>query len=266
MNSASLLKCFSGIAILLCLSLHQVKPKQSPLPAGEDCSGIWKKDPKSASGVYWIKPAGAPQSFQAYCDMNQDGGSTVIQRHNGEDSLDFNRMWQEYKDGFGNPAGEHWIGLEKIYLLSNQPNKKSELSVNLQSFNNDKACSKYESFQISNEAKGYQLSLGAYSGTGGDAFRGQDNIQDYKSQEGSKFSTIDMDNDDCNPCIRGDIAMNSCSQSHDSGWWFSACGMADLNGEWHSKDNYMDWESSIYWKTWKPRESMKMSELKLKTV
>ena len=41
----------------------------------------------------------------------------VMQRFDG--SLDFNRKWDEYKNGFGKlEQGEFWLGNEKIYLLT----------------------------------------------------------------------------------------------------------------------------------------------------
>ncbi|XP_029472549.1 LOW QUALITY PROTEIN: fibrinogen-like protein 1 [Rhinatrema bivittatum] len=270
MNSAFPLKCFSGIAILLCLSFHQVKPQvpdSQPVAKGEDCSDIWKKNPESGSGVYSIKPAGAPQVYQVFCEMNKDGGWTVIQKHDGADSLAFDKGWEEYKQGFGNRGGEHWLGLDPIYYLTNQAGKTAQLLVSLEAFSNAKAYAQYASFKVGNEENGYHLSLGAYSGTAGDAFRGQNDGEDLRSQDGSKFSTIDRDNDGCDPCRMGDRAYKSCSQDRKySGWWFSSCGMADLNGEWHSQDDYKDWDSGVHWETWNSSESLKSSVLKIKTA
>ena len=43
----------------------------------------------------------------------------VIQRRE-DGSVDFLREWADYKHGFGNIAGEYWLGNEKIHLLTNQ--------------------------------------------------------------------------------------------------------------------------------------------------
>ena len=43
----------------------------------------------------------------------------VMQRFDG--SLDFNRGWIEYRNGFGNRGqGEFWLGNEKVHLLTNK--------------------------------------------------------------------------------------------------------------------------------------------------
>ena len=47
-----------------------------------------------------------------------------MQRFDG--SLDFNRKWDEYRNGFGKlEEGEFWLGNEKVYLLTrgSQPHR-----------------------------------------------------------------------------------------------------------------------------------------------
>ena len=53
----------------------------------------------------------------SYCESHCD--LQVIQRR-FDGSVDFNRNWKAYKDGFGSPAsgGEYWFGLEKIHKLT----------------------------------------------------------------------------------------------------------------------------------------------------
>jgi hypothetical protein len=45
----------------------------------------------------------------------------VIQRRDdfGEPRENFNRDWADYKNGFGDPAKEFWMGNENIYMLTN---------------------------------------------------------------------------------------------------------------------------------------------------
>ncbi|KAI4816488.1 hypothetical protein KUCAC02_008814 [Chaenocephalus aceratus] len=48
-------------------------------------------------------------------DQSTDAG---VRRTDG--SVNFFRNWETYKQGFGNIDGEHWLGLENIYWLTNQ--------------------------------------------------------------------------------------------------------------------------------------------------
>ncbi|XP_043821392.1 angiopoietin-related protein 5-like [Dromiciops gliroides] len=268
----------SFVLLIILLSLPPVSPgtlkRRVPVKAaklrsqGKDCSQIWADNPESPSGVYVIKPNGAPDAFQAYCDMQKDGGWTVFQRRTGGKGqpLEFNRVWREYDYGFGDVKGEHWLGLSKLYSLTHQPGIRAELKLELHNFENESRYALYDSFQISDASSFYVLSLGRYSGDAGDSFRGQ-NWSGASTQVGSAFSTVDRDHDSCNPCFQGDIAFNECShQNGDAGWWFSDCGVANLHGDWHPKEDYRGWGSDVHWGTWSPTDSLKATEMKVKTV
>ncbi|MGH0177721.1 UNVERIFIED_CONTAM: hypothetical protein FKN15_075502 [Acipenser sinensis] len=100
----------------------------------------------------------------------------------------------------------------------------------------------------------------------GDAFQG---TYPGIDQNGSAFSTRDRDNDGCNPCVFGDIAMMSCSELQGgSGWWFSRCGSANLNGDWHPRGDNIGWSSGVYWKSWKGPApySLRASVMKVKAL
>ncbi|XP_068128802.1 angiopoietin-related protein 5-like [Hyperolius riggenbachi] len=237
--------------------------------AGSDCSDIWNKNNALKSGCYVIQPEGAKTSFLVSCKMTSDGGWTVIQRHNGEDGLCFSRSWESYKQGFGSLNGEHWLGLDKIHLLTNQTSKVSQLRVELSDFDGGETFASYSYFTVYSEDDFYQLSLGNYTGTAGDAFRG---IDGELSQDGSYFSTKDRDHDACSPCVSStevchrcrvdDQLFTSCSkQITSSGWWFSSCGSADLNGDWHRKGDHTAWASGIHWRSWKRLDSLASSTI-----
>ena len=81
-----------------------------------DCKDAYEKG-KRTSGVYTINPDyGKP--FQVYCNMNYGGGWAVIQRQKGSNRPNFDRNWNDYVNGFGNPNYDHWLGLEKIHRLT----------------------------------------------------------------------------------------------------------------------------------------------------
>lgn len=62
----------------------------------------------------------------------------VIQRRDdfGEPRENFNRDWADYKNGFGDPAKEFWLGNENIYMLTN--NEDYMLRVELEDFEGNK--------------------------------------------------------------------------------------------------------------------------------
>lgn len=47
------------------------------------------------------------------------GGWTVIQKRQ-DGSVDFNRTWNEYREGFGDLNGEFWLGNENIHKITSQ--------------------------------------------------------------------------------------------------------------------------------------------------
>ncbi|XP_041109971.1 angiopoietin-related protein 5-like isoform X2 [Polyodon spathula] len=162
--------------------------------------------------------------------------------------------------------GEHWLGLEKMFSLTGSQGDRFLLRVELQDFEGGSAFADYSTFRLGSKESSYRLHIGAYSGTAGDAFRG---TYPGIDQNGSAFSTRDRDSDGCNPCIFGDIATNSCSESQGgSGWWFSRCGSANLNGDWHPKGDNIGWSSGVYWESWKGPApySFRASVMKVKAL
>lgn len=113
----------------------------------------------------------------------KSGGYTIIQRRlTGQ--VDFYRNWTEYKNGFGDPAKEFWIGLDMIYYLTNENN--NTLRIEMEDWGGGKRIVNYEIFQVSSESSGYELFLKGFSGDAGDSLT---------AHVGMKFSTFDNDND-----------------------------------------------------------------------
>ncbi|XP_076804385.1 angiopoietin-4-like [Clavelina lepadiformis] len=97
--------------------------------ADSECTNIYASG-STSSGIYpiWLK-----ERFQftyVYCDMElvstKKGWTTIQRRMNGE--VNFNRGWDDYVRGFGNPRGECWLGLENIYRLLRQTAKAIEVN------------------------------------------------------------------------------------------------------------------------------------------
>ena len=77
-------------------------------------------------------------------------------------SVDFFRVWDDYKRGFGNLNGEFWLGLDKIHRLTVSGGYK--LRIDLEDIHGKTAFAEYSSFSVTSERAKYQLNLGSYSG------------------------------------------------------------------------------------------------------
>ena len=78
------------------------------------------KEGNTRTGIY--KTTIGQQEKEVFCDMQSSGGGwTVLQRRGdfGNPPDHFFRNWTAYRDGFGEAAKEIWLGLEAIYLLTN---------------------------------------------------------------------------------------------------------------------------------------------------
>ncbi|XP_062134482.1 fibrinogen C domain-containing protein 1-like [Drosophila sulfurigaster albostrigata] len=170
--------------------------------------------------IYEIKVPGI-DAFSVPCDSRLAGaGWTVIQRRM-DGSVDFNRNWTDYRQGFGDLRGEFFIGLDKLHLITKS--QTHELYIYL---NNGEAYARYDNFYIGDEEEFYKIkSIGRYSGNVGDAL---------SNHFGSKFSTSDRDND---------VSSNHCGQQYKSGWWFTNCYTSNLNGLYNGTNTFV-------WRTW----------------
>lgn len=122
-------------------------------------------DPNTESGVRKIS-----RNFFAFCEMDdEDAGGWIVIQNRFDGTTEFFRRWNEYKEGFGNIAGEFWLGLEKIYELTSS--RLHELTIVMKDFNGVEKTAKYSAFGISDESSGYTLNmLGKYSGDAEDSF------------------------------------------------------------------------------------------------
>uniref|UniRef100_A0A8C6TT06 Fibrinogen C-terminal domain-containing protein n=1 Tax=Neogobius melanostomus TaxID=47308 RepID=A0A8C6TT06_9GOBI len=230
------------LAFLISFSEHKI----CIWSIGTDCSDVKSKNPQASSGVYSIQPKGLKAPFKAYCEMRSDGGWTVVQRRSGA-QVKFNRKWAAYKNGFGNLTRKcHHRELD--FALTKGKTRKWTLRVDLWDHEGNTAFAEYSNFKLGNKKSGYKLHVKTYKGTAGDAIRGA-----YKGidQNGIGFSTIDQDNDGCDPCLFGDILQNECAASEGGGWWFSRCGSASLHGDYHPAGDHIGWGSGLHWDTWK---------------
>ncbi|XP_019955415.2 angiopoietin-related protein 5 [Paralichthys olivaceus] len=255
---------FVGLILVFLLSQTETKRGTAVSSQGKDCTQIKALSPNASSGVYVIQPHGVKAPFKVYCEMRADGGWMVFQRRSGGE-VSFHRKWAAYKNGFGNLTHDHWLGLQKVFIVTKHKTKKWTMRVDLSDHNGATAFADYKNFKLRNGKEHFKLHVGKYTGNAGDAIRGANGEVD---QNGYGFSTIDRDNDGCSPCIFGDIAQRECTFTEGGGWWYSRCGSAGLNGDWHPTGDHIGWGSGLHWRTWKSHgvHSLKTSRMMIKSV
>ncbi|KAM3875775.1 angiopoietin-related protein 3 [Diretmus argenteus] len=188
-----------------------------------DCSELFVRGERN-SGVYAIKP-NQSEPFSVYCEMDLDGGSTVIQRR-VDGSVDFDQTWEKYEKGFGDLEKEFWLGLKKIHSLAGQG--AHILGVELDDWNKQKHWAEYQ-FSLGGPSTHYTLHLT------GEVPNAMANLT------GMSFSTKDKDNDK---------HQDKCARNRTGGWWFNACEETNLNGRylWLRERGRFLGRKGIHWK------------------
>jgi len=159
------------------------------------------------SGVYKMSKGAFDTSAKVYCDMTTDGGGwTVINRNKKDSTIDFNRKWSDYEEGFGDPKSEFWYGLDAIHCFTE--NEQWEMRVDYQLTNRSWSYIHYNHFSVGKASEEYPLTIGGFTGIGTDPFV-------LIPLNNSKFSTADNDNDQ--------HSTSNCASGHRAGWWYSKC-------------------------------------------
>ena len=201
----------------------------------ENCKAI-QDSGFNKTGLYKVQPNGAIGEFTVFCDMTLlEGGWTVLQRRI-DGSVNFNRKFSSYRNGFGNFFENFWLGLEKIHQLTHNMDNM-EFYVGLENFEGETAFARYSSFAIDNEDAGYTLRIGGFSrsSTAGDSLA---------THNGQRFSTYDKDRDT--------LRKTNCAALTKGGWWYRNCHDSNLNGVWYEKGELADPRipDGIIWQHW----------------
>ncbi|XP_074173341.1 angiopoietin-4 isoform X2 [Rhinolophus sinicus] len=119
----------------------------------QDCAEI-QRSGANASGVYTIHVANMTEPRKVFCDLEANGGGWTLIQRRANGSVNFQRNWKDYKQGFGNPAGEHWLGNEVVHQLTSRA--AYSLRVELQDWEGNEAYAQYEHFQLGSERQLYR--------------------------------------------------------------------------------------------------------------
>ncbi|NXJ63880.1 TENN protein, partial [Rostratula benghalensis] len=211
-----------------------------PYPA--DCSQM-QQNGNASSGTYTIYLNGdGSRPMQVYCDMTTDGGGWIVFQRRSTGELDFYKRWKNYVEGFGDPTGEFWLGLDKLHNLTSSSPIRYELRVDLWTAS-ESVYAVYDFFQVASGKERYRLSVGNYRGNAGDAMT---------YHNGWKFTTWDRDND---------VALSNCALTHHGAWWYKNCHLANLNGKYGESKH----SEGVNWEPWKGHEfSIPFTEMKIR--
>ena len=199
------------------------------------------------SGVYNIQPSNTNNSFNAYCDMETDGGGWTVLLKRQDGSVDFYRNWTDYKNGFGNLEGEYWLGLDNMYILTHQRGETPQLRVDLADWERNTAFAKYDRFSVGDEDSNYTLYVSGYQSdsTAGDPL---------SIHNTAKFSTPDRDNDG---------SRFNCAVANNGPWWHWACYRSLLTGRYLR--NGVVQLGGVNWYSWRENYySYRVAEMKIR--
>ena len=244
-SNAELLRLREELVVEITCKLRRGDSAASPATS---CKEIYECNSTSPSGKYWLHTRTG--AVEVYCDMETDGGGWTVLMRRQDGSVDFYRNWTDYKSGFGNLEGEHWLGLDNMYLLTHQSSAPPQLRVDLADWEGNTAFAKYGQFSVSDEDSDYTLSVSGYqsASTAGDALTGHN---------GHRFSTIDRDND---------LAQVHCAVSCHGPWWHGTGYYSILTGKYHTSAG--PWTSlphGIIWFSWRGwHYSLRAAEMKIR--
>ena len=197
-------------------------------------------------GVYTIYPDESKPGIDVYCEFSDDGSWLVFQRRQ-DGSVMFSRTWDEYAQGFGNLAGEHWLGNRHLNVITNA--KDYMLRIDLTDWDDVTRQANYSLFRVADEQRLFELRLGRHRGTARNSML---------TDSGSKFSTIDRDNDR--------VAGEHKARDDQGAWWYTSRTYARLNNPYSQQPAVDNWKG-IIWFHWRGRNySLKATQMKIRPI
>ena len=158
---------------------------------------------------------------EAYCDTSSGGGGWLVVQRRQDGSVDFNRTWLEYEDGFGKLTGEFWYGLRALHCLTGQGDWEMRMDMKLA--NGTNIFLQYEQFKVASAKEKYKLTVRGFQGTTTDPMSFHNEMN---------FTTKDSDNDrqpyNC--------ALLLGPPQSSGGWWYNQCWLVNPNVFYNYRD------------------------------
>ena len=177
---------------------------------------------KRRSGVYTMMNFCGVNCYDAdvYCDTGNGGGGWLVVQRRQDGSVDFNRGWGEYEDGFGKLTSEFWYGLRALHCLTGQGGWEMRMDIKLA--NGTNIFLQYEQFKVSSAKDKYKLTVGGFQGTTSDPMA---------FHNGMYFTTKDNDNDQNG---NSNCVLIDSTQPY-GGWWHNNCWRVNPNNYYNHK-------------------------------
>ncbi|OCT81454.1 hypothetical protein XELAEV_18028274mg [Xenopus laevis] len=209
-----------------------------------DCSSLYYNGIKR-SGIYTIETGDEGIPTEVFCDMETDGGGWTVLQFRQDGSVNFNRTWAEYKEGFGDLNGEFWFGNENIYRITSQG--EYSLRIDLEDWDGNHKYALYRSFSIEDEGNYYRLNVEGFSGTIEDSFAWYHNKRSFSTPE----------------------TENLCAEISHGGWWYHQCFYSNLNGIYYRGGRYQKRRSAmgpdgIVWYSWRNTDYYSLRRVSMK--
>ena len=130
----------------------------------------------------------------------------VVFLHRQDSSINFNRSWVDYRNGFGSPDTNYWMGLDLLHTLTSS--KAYRLRVDMTDWKGKTLWAGYDRFSVGPKSSNYKLKVGGYD-------RYSTVTDEMRHHNGMMFSTYDRDNDRW--------SKGNCARDRNRGWWYKDC-------------------------------------------
>ena len=165
------------------------------------------------------------------CKPEPDGWLVWLRRVDG--SVLFNRTWDEYAAGFGDPDGNYWLGLEYLHAITGT-GRPCKLRVEVESWSGKTDWAEYSRFSVGNYLTNYTLDVGGHSGPLSDSLT-WGNLP-------IPFSTLERRNN----FIYGPF---NCATKYGGGggWWYEHCSPSKPTSVYKEEQMYNATGRYMYW-------------------
>ena len=209
-------------------------------------------------GIYNVGFKGWSTLTQVYCDMITDGGGWIVMQKRFDGSVDFDRGWNMYRVGFGDTAGEYWLGNEFVHQYT-KAYPGTEMMAEGTAFDGDQAAVKLKNFRLGDETSNYILGFDTCAEVIGAGSHCEDWIgppDKYKSKS-MQFTTNDQDNDERE-------SVNCARIYSGGGWWYNDCFAVNLNGKYPTVEQ-AEFATRIHWRSFRTNyKSLKQTKMLLR--